>query len=410
MLHVRRELAVSERRACRVVGQPRSTQRHPTKRPAADRALVARLLHIARDYPRYGYRRAWAVLRGEGWAVNRKRIHRLWRQAGLQVPQKARKRRRVAGGATGENSTVRLAPQHPNHVWSYDFVFDATEDGRALKLLTVLDEYTRECLALVVGRSLTSRHVVATLAQLIGKRGAPGVVRSDNGGEFIAHRVAAYLHASKSDAKHIDPGAPWQNGYAESFNPPASAGRGSSATSCWARSSSARSPRRPCSSSSGAVTTTSRGRTARSATFHRPRSRPPSSPNRRRHCHSRWYEERGPVKRLRAAESERASLRAEASDLAVHASYGLSLLSNLARCYAEASLEGKRDLVGLLFPGRLVYRDGRVETPEVHPVIGLFEGRKAENKRDRRPRKAIGPVGYRVRDSNPCDHRERVAS
>lgn len=218
MLHVRRELAVSERRACRVVGQPRSTQRHSPKRPAADRALVARLLQIARDYPRYGYRRAWAVLRGEGWAVNRKRIHRLWREAGLQVPQKARKRRRVAGGATGENSTVRLAPQHPNHVWSYDFVFDATEDGRALKLLTVLDEYTRECLALVVGRSLTSRHVVATLAQLIGERGAPGIVRSDNGGEFIAHRVAAYLHASKSNAKHIDPGSPWQNGYAESFN------------------------------------------------------------------------------------------------------------------------------------------------------------------------------------------------
>lgn len=232
MLHVRRELAVSERRACRVVGQPRSTQRHPSKRPSADRALVARLLQIARDYPRYGYRRAWAVLRGEGWAVNRKRIHRLWREAGLQVPQKARKRRRVTGGTTGENSTVRLAPQHPNHVWSYDFVFDATEDGRALKLLTVLDEYTRECLALVVGRSLTSRHVVATLAQLIGERGAPGVVRSNpthrrwvGGGEFIAHRVAAYLHASTSDAKHIDPGAPWQNGCAESFNPPASAGR-----------------------------------------------------------------------------------------------------------------------------------------------------------------------------------------
>src|SRR5690606_34177582 len=145
---------VSQRRACRVVGQPRSTHRYPPERPAKDRALVARLLQIAQEHPRYGYRRAWAILRDEGWAVNKKRVHRLWREAGLQVPQRARKRRRVG---SGEHSTVRLAPQHPNHVWSYDFVFDQTEDGRPLKLLAVLDEYTRECLALVVGRSLTSR-------------------------------------------------------------------------------------------------------------------------------------------------------------------------------------------------------------------------------------------------------------
>ena len=158
------------------------------------------------------------MLRGEGWAVNRKRVHRLWREAGLQVPQKTRKRRRVAGAVSGEHSTVRLAPERPNHVWAYDFVFDATEDGRALKVLTVLDEYTRECLALVVGRSLTSCHVVGTLGRLVGERGAPDFVRSDNGGEFIAHRVAAYLLTTEVDAKHIDPGAPWQNGYSESFN------------------------------------------------------------------------------------------------------------------------------------------------------------------------------------------------
>ena len=158
------------------------------------------------------------MLRGDGWAVNKKRVHRLWREAGLQVPQKTRKRRRVAGAGSGENSTVRLAPERPNHVWCYDFVFDATEDGRALKLLPVLDEYTRECLALVVGRSLTSHHVVATLARLIAERGAPTFVRSDNGSEFIAHQVGAYLLAAESDTKHIDPGAPWQNGYSESFN------------------------------------------------------------------------------------------------------------------------------------------------------------------------------------------------
>lgn len=155
------------------------------------------------------------MLRGEGWAVNRKRVYRLWREAGLQVPQKTRKRRRLG---TGENSTVRLAPESPNHVWCYDFVFDATEDGRALKLLPVLDEYTRECLALVVGRSLTSHHVVATLGRLIAERGAPTFVRSDNGSEFIAHRVAAHLLSVESDTKHIDPGAPWQNAYSESFN------------------------------------------------------------------------------------------------------------------------------------------------------------------------------------------------
>jgi len=176
---------------------------------------VARLLQLAKDHPRYGYRRAWGVLRGEGWAANKKRVHRLWCEAGLQVPQKTRKRRRVG---TGENSTVRLAPERPNHIWCYDFVFDATEEGRTLKLLPVLDEYTRECLALVVGRSLTSHHVVATLDRLIAERGAPAFVRSDNGSEFIAHRVGAHLLAAESDTRHIDPGAPWQNGYSESFN------------------------------------------------------------------------------------------------------------------------------------------------------------------------------------------------
>ena len=164
-------------------------------------------------------------LRNEGWTsdhgpVNLKRVHRLWREAGLQVPQKSQKRERLGSGtdSPGQNSTIRLAPEHPNHVWCYDFVFDATADGRALKILPVLDEYTRECLALVVGRSLTSRHVIETLDRLIAERGAPRFVRSDNGPEFIAHRVGAYLLAADSGARHIDPGAPWQNGYSESFN------------------------------------------------------------------------------------------------------------------------------------------------------------------------------------------------
>lgn len=172
---------------------------------------------LAREHPRYGYRRVWALLRGEGWEVNRKRVHRLWREAGLRVPQKAQKRSRI-GGSVGENGTVRLAPAYPNHVWSYDFVFDRTEDGRPLKLLPILDEHTRECLALVVSRSITSRRVVAELDRLIAERGAPAFVRSDNGPEFVATAVKAHLAASGSEARFIDPGSPWQNAYVESFN------------------------------------------------------------------------------------------------------------------------------------------------------------------------------------------------
>ena len=179
---------------------------------------MTRLLEIARRYPRYGHRRAWALLRRDGWAVNKKRVHRLWRETGLQVQKRRQKRRRLAGSVTGANSTVRLAPERPNHVWCYDFVFDATEDGRALKLLPILDEYTRECLALIVGRSLTSHDVIATLDRVIAERGAPTYVRSDNGSEFIAHEVGAHLLVADSVTKHIDPGAPWQNGYSESFN------------------------------------------------------------------------------------------------------------------------------------------------------------------------------------------------
>ena len=208
-----------------MLGQPRATQRYASAKPARDRAVVARMHEISRANPRFGYRRVGKMLRAEGWRtdhglVNSKRIHRLWREAGLQVPQKSQKRRRLGSGtdSPGQNSTVRLAPEHPNHVWSYDFAFDATEDGRTIKILPVLDEYTRECLALVVGRSLTSHDVIETLDRLIAERGAPRFVRSDNGPEFVAHPVAAYLISAGSGARYIDPGSPWQNGYTESFN------------------------------------------------------------------------------------------------------------------------------------------------------------------------------------------------
>lgn len=176
---------------------------------------MKRLHQLSRRYPRYGYRRVAALLRREGCQVNTKRVHRLWKQAGLQVPGTQRKRRRI--GAS-EQGTVRLRAAYPNHVWSYDFVFDQTENGRTLKLMPVVDEYTRECLALEVGRGLTSGDVIRVLERLIRKRGEPQHVRSDNGPEFIARAVKQYLKERGAKTRYIDPGAPWQNPYVESFN------------------------------------------------------------------------------------------------------------------------------------------------------------------------------------------------
>lgn len=170
---------------------------------------------LARAHPRYGYRRIAALLRGEGWAASAPRIHRLWRASGLQVPQKKRKRRRV--GAS-ENGSIRLCAAHPNHVWSYDFLFDTTESGRTLKLMPIVDEYTRECLVLAVSTSITSQDVIEQLDELFLERGLPAHIRSDNGPEFIAEAVKAHLRASEVETRYIESGAPWQNPYIESFN------------------------------------------------------------------------------------------------------------------------------------------------------------------------------------------------
>ena len=206
---------MSERRACKTIRQPRSTQRYQPKKPEKDRALTKQLHQISSEHPRYGYRRAAVLLCQDGLEVNDKRVHRLWKQAGLQVPTKQRKRRRIG---SGENGSVRLRAAHPNHVWSYDFLFDQTEDGRTLKLMPIVDEYTRECLALVVSRSITSADAVRTLSRLIGERGEPSHVRSDNGPEFVAEAVRSYLREQGAKTRYIDPGAPWQNPYVESFN------------------------------------------------------------------------------------------------------------------------------------------------------------------------------------------------
>jgi putative transposase len=212
---VKERLGVSERRACEVVGQPRGTQRYTPREPNDERALVRRMRELSRAHSRYGYRRVWVLLRVERFAVNRKRVQRLWRREGLKVPQKQRKRRRL--GHSG-NSCTRRKAEHANHVWSYDFVLDQTRDGRRLKLLPVVDEFTRECLAIEVERRLTARDVVATLAYLFELRGAPAFVRSDNGPEFIAEAVKAWLTANGSATLYIEPGSPWENAYVESFN------------------------------------------------------------------------------------------------------------------------------------------------------------------------------------------------
>jgi transposase InsO family protein len=177
--------------------------------------LIERMIELCRENPRYGYRRVWALLRREGWHVNPKRVYRLWREEGLRVPSKQRKRRRLVG--TSENGCARRRTEHKDHVWSYDFVMDRTEDSRALKMMPVVDEYTRECLALEVERSITAEEVVETLASLFDRRGEPTFIRSDNGPEFIAEAVKGWLEASGVKTLYIEPGSPWENAYSETF-------------------------------------------------------------------------------------------------------------------------------------------------------------------------------------------------
>ncbi len=215
MEHVSGVLRVSERRACRVLGQARSTQRYEITGPAQEAVLVERITELACRYGRYGYRRVTALLRREGWRVNHKRVERIWRQEGLKVPRRQPKRARLW---LNNGSCVRLRPQFPNHVWSYDFMAERTYDGRALKILTVLDEYTRECLAIEVERSIASQGVIERLADLFVKRGTPMHLRSDNGPEFTARAVREWLQRLGVGTLFIEPGSPWENGYVESFN------------------------------------------------------------------------------------------------------------------------------------------------------------------------------------------------
>jgi putative transposase len=206
---------VSQRRACRILSQSRSTQRRVRHVPADEPPLVKRIIQLASDYGRYGYRRVTALLRGEGWPVNHKRVERLWRREGLKVPQRQSKRRRLW---LADGSCVRLRPTHRDHVWSYDFVMDRTSDGRAFRMLTLIDEHSRECLAIDVARRLTSEDVLERLSDLFVRRGVPSYLRSDNGAEFTATKVREWLGRVGVKTLFIEPGSPWENGYVESFN------------------------------------------------------------------------------------------------------------------------------------------------------------------------------------------------
>lgn len=215
MIHVQKAFELSERRACQAIDQPRSTQRYVGQRAGIDSALCHRLGELSRENPRYGYRRVWALLRRDGWGVNKKRVRRIWRETGLKVPQKQHKSRRLVG--SGENGVTKRIAEYPDHVWSYDFAMDATEDGRRVKVMPVVDEYTRECLSLEGRRSITAEDVVDTLARLFDQRGEPDYIRSDNGPEFVAAALKEWLALSGVKTLYIEPGAPWENAYSETF-------------------------------------------------------------------------------------------------------------------------------------------------------------------------------------------------
>jgi transposase InsO family protein len=198
-----------------VLHQPRATQRRSLHVPDDEPRLVAALTALAQQYGRYGYRRIMALLRPEGWWVNHKRVERLWRREGLKVPKKQRKRSRLW---LNDGSCVRLRPLWPNHVWAYDFVQDRTHDGRVLRSLVIVDEYTRECLAIDVARRLTADDVLVRLTELFVQRGVPDYLRSDNGAEFTCQAVRHWLANVGVQTLFIEPGSPWENGYVESFN------------------------------------------------------------------------------------------------------------------------------------------------------------------------------------------------
>ena len=209
-------LGVSQRRACQIVGQHRSTQRYALAEADPDRDLRAELRKFAKDHSRWGYRRAHAVLQRRGWAVNRKKVQRIWREEGLRVPPKKRKRRR-----TGDSDADAglLTAERPDHVWALDYQFDVTASGRKIKILHVLDEFTRESLADVVDHSIDADATVQCLDKIASQRGCcPEFVRCDNGPELTAHALRDWCRLTSTKTSYIDPGSPWQNPWVESYS------------------------------------------------------------------------------------------------------------------------------------------------------------------------------------------------
>lgn len=214
-MRVIQRYGISERRACAVLGQQRSSQRYNQKTESDEVALRRDIVRLASRYGRYGYRRITAMLKAEGWRVNHKRVERIWRQEGLKLPKKQPKRGRLY---LNDGSCIRLRPCWKNHVWSYDFVSERLHSGRKFRMLTVIDEYSRRCLAIKVGYQLKSEQVLETLAELFINEGMPDYIRSDNGAEFTAREVQQWLSSLKVNTAYITPGSPWENGFNERFN------------------------------------------------------------------------------------------------------------------------------------------------------------------------------------------------
>ena len=206
---------LSERQACRLVGQPRGTQRYSVILRADEDALTQAIIALAAQYGRYGYRRITSLLQKAGWHVGVDRVLRIWRREGLKVPCKQRPRSRLW---LNDGSCVRLRPERRNHVWSYDFVEAQTHDGRKVRLMTLIDEFTRECLAIRVARRINGLGVIETMADAMIVHGVPEHIRSDNGPEMTAKIVRSWLANVGAKTLYIEPGSPWENGYCESFN------------------------------------------------------------------------------------------------------------------------------------------------------------------------------------------------
>jgi transposase InsO family protein len=212
---IREKYQLSERQACRIVGQPRGTQRYTVIARADEDALTQAIMAMAAQYGRYGYRRITKMVNDAGWHVGTDRVQRIWRREGLKVPRKQKPRGRLW---LNDGSCIRLRPERRNHVWSYDFVEAQTHDGRKVRLMTLIDEFTRECLAIRVARRINGLGVLETMADVMLVRGIPEHIRSDNGPEMTAKIVRIWLASVGAKTLYIEPGSPWENGYCESFN------------------------------------------------------------------------------------------------------------------------------------------------------------------------------------------------